>query len=60
VHHALRHALAIEVLHLLDDVMVVEDVGPAVSEYSSLAAGTPESFVVAEDAWRRRSNRCSS
>ena len=50
VHDALGHALAVEVLHLLHDVVVVQrrsgPAGPTVSECSSLAAGIPESVVV--------------
>ena len=49
VDDALGHALAVEVLHLLHDVVVVQRDrarGPTVSECSSLAAGMPESVVV--------------
>ena len=45
----LGHPLPVEMLHLLNDIVVVPAVvplGPTVNEYSSLCAGIPESVVV--------------
>jgi hypothetical protein len=49
VRLAFRNPLPVEVGHLLDEIVVLQQVGPSgptVSEYSSLATGIPASFVV--------------
>ena len=51
VVHAIGDALADEVGQLLDQVGILQQIGPpgpTVSEYSSLGAGLPESVVVGE------------
>ena len=63
VHDALGDTLAVEVLHLLDDVVVVQDGGAARTDGQRVlvaGAGIPESVVVAGGlAGRRRSQGCA-